>query len=129
MHKTRCAALAKMAAVADKAKREFKTGNFAVLDLDVLVCNACTLGRLAAVEKIVAAGGNVNSVHADNGFTPIHAAAQEGHFRVIAALIGHGALVNARCNDGATPIYLCAQYGHLRAATVLLDHGRGLAWL
>jgi hypothetical protein len=64
-------------------------------------------------------GTNVNAAN-ENGFTPVHAAAQFGHLDYLRHLVKEfGADVNQASNEGFTPIFLAAQEGHLLAVSCL----------
>lgn len=47
----------------------------------------------------------------------------EGHKDMAAALIEHGAHVNARAKNGLTPMHLCAQEDRVNVAQILVEHG------
>lgn len=63
---------------------------------------------------------------ADNGFTPLIIAAQEGNTRVVALLLKHGARLDAAANDGATALMMSAQNAHPTVIPLLLDAGADL---
>ena len=75
-------------------------------------------------ERLVAAGYDVN-LFDDMGRAPLHYAAAGGRLEAIAALLGHGAPVNA--NDeatiGETPLALAVQEASVDAVRLLLDAG------
>jgi ankyrin repeat protein len=56
--------------------------------------------------------------------------ASKGRFsddcRLITALIGAGAQIEATTEDGATPLLLAADMGHVKAAEILLNNGADL---
>lgn len=65
-------------------------------------------------------------VHArdDNGVTPLHWAAINGHIACCALLLARGADVN--CSGGtlnATPMHWCTRQGQLHVMSFLLEHG------
>lgn len=63
---------------------------------------------------------------ADNGNTPLHAAANNGDVRLVTALLQCPGInvnpANSLC-DGATPLHLAIMYGHEHVAEVLLCAG------
>lgn len=63
---------------------------------------------------------------ADNGFTPLIIAAQEGNDRVVALLLKNGARLDAAANDGATALMMSAQTAHATVTPLLLDAGADL---
>lgn len=56
----------------------------------------------------------------DSEYTPLHAAAQEGHFEVVTFLLSQEALINAEACDGSTPLHLAVQGGHKPVVACLL---------
>ena len=59
----------------------------------------------------------------NNGATPLHLAAYNGHGEAVDVLLEKGADFNAKNNDGATPLHLAAYNGHGEAVRVLLEKG------
>ena len=70
-------------------------------------------------------GADVNLIN--NGLTPLHLAALDGHPRingkVASMLIKRGADVAAKTTDGSTPLHLASQEGQLEAARILIESG------
>lgn len=63
---------------------------------------------------------------AENGFTPLLIAAQEGHDRVVGVLLKHGARVDAAAMDRATALMMAAQTGNATVIPLLLGAGAEL---
>lgn len=81
---------------------------------------------LALVEWLLARGADPNrcSATGDDAKTPLHAALQDGgDLDVVAALVRHGADVNAHRGDDWTPLMLASQEGPLDVVALLLDAG------
>nr|XP_050864778.1 ankyrin repeat domain-containing protein 39-like isoform X1 [Vespula vulgaris] len=58
------------------------------------------------------------------GYTALHYAARNGHYRICEMLLQHGANVNARTRCGqATALHRAATQGHDRVVESLLKHG------
>jgi ankyrin repeat protein len=55
----------------------------------------------------------------NNGWTPLHAAANEGHLNVCKILIESGAEQYPKSNDGKTPLELAAQESHTEVESFL----------
>jgi len=57
-----------------------------------------------------------------NGFTPVHLAAQESHSEMVALLLEHSADVNAHAKNGLTPMHLAAQEDGVPTAEILVQY-------
>lgn len=68
-------------------------------------------------------GADIHVVRAEDGFTPLHAAAESGAFSILRLLAAHGADLNAQDNDGNTALMLAAKHGNLRSVDVLMLAG------
>ena len=55
--------------------------------------------------------------------TPLHEAASNNKIEAVAALISHGADVNARADCGYTPLMDASYCGHAKVVEALLDAG------
>jgi ankyrin repeat protein len=78
-------------------------------------------GSTEAVELLIASGASVEGASA-NGPTALMYTAMHGNVGSAAALLAHGADVNAR-RGGATPLIDTVAYGRDDMALLLLDHG------
>lgn len=74
-----------------------------------------------AAERYVDEGDSVNAPRAADGRTPLHAAAQQGHRKMVTYLLNQGASVNAKDNEGNTPLHLAAAGGHDSTVRILLS--------
>ena len=59
----------------------------------------------------------------DNGWTPLHCAATQGHEDVCSLLLHHGAKCNAENKSGYTPLKSAAERGHKNICHLLINHG------
>jgi ankyrin repeat protein len=83
--------------------------------------------RLDVLKLLIAAGADVN-VACDDGSTPLHAAAENGHAGVVSALIATaGVDLNAALTGddsaGVTPLYLAARGNRLDVVKLLIAAG------
>ncbi|MDR1786592.1 MAG: ankyrin repeat domain-containing protein [Spirochaetaceae bacterium] len=62
----------------------------------------------------------------ENGITPLHIAAAEGHTGIAAYLAAGGANVNAQNSTGATPLHEAVRFGHGDIAELLIASGAGV---
>ena len=91
-------------------------------------------GDLAGVQVLLDKGANVNAKD-DEGFTPLHQAAEWGHIEIVELLIASGAYVNAQITDippegafipltGMTPLDLAGfECGCPEIVELLTKHG------
>ena len=56
-------------------------------------------------------------------YTPLHEAAACNKIEAVAALISHGADVNARDQNGETPLMVASRWGYAKVVEALLDAG------
>ncbi len=82
--------------------------------------DAATRGDAAAVQALLKNNPRLVFSKDDDGNTPLHWAAQEGHEDVAKFLLTSGANVNARNNNGSTPLHDAADGGHKGVAELLL---------
>jgi ankyrin repeat protein len=86
---------------------------------------AAHFGHGDAVEALLAVGADVRAL-SDNEQrnTALHAAlAGRGTLRIVGALLGRGADVNARAGGGLTPLHVAAFNGRIALIETLLAHG------
>ncbi|MNY67310.1 Ankyrin repeat protein [compost metagenome] len=67
---------------------------------------------------LINAGANVNVVQ-QAGFTPLHAAAQQGDIELIILLLENGAEVDIRMEGGKLPADLAREKGFAEIAEIL----------
>lgn len=60
-------------------------------------------------------GADVDGTTTDNGFTPLHHAAEAGSGQAASLLLDQGAAINARSHDGRTPLHCAVQNTSLTA--------------
>src|ERR1041384_1437559 len=90
---------------------------------DEAVLNAAFKGDLAEVNKLIKREADVNAVNS-GGFTPLIAAAEKGHQKIVALLLTHGAEVKqATTDNGTTPLIVAVEKGYRKIVEMLLTHG------
>ena len=80
-------------------------------------------GYINTAERYLEQGESIDAAHAEDGRTPLHAAAERGHKKMSTFLLDHGAFINPRDNEGNTPLHLAAAAGHDGTVRVLLADG------
>ena len=83
---------------------------------------AAEKGDLDAVEKLIAAGANVNSTN-KNGETPVYIASKTGHEKVVEKLISSGADVNQITQYSVTPLMIASGHGYDKIVEKLIAGG------
>jgi cytohesin len=86
---------------------------------------ACASGSVEAVRFLLSPPILADACAVrNNNFTPLHAAAMQGHATICEMLIGAGADVNVQTNpQGYAPLHSAAFAGHVEAIRVLLANG------
>src|ERR1041385_7632667 len=93
----------------------------AMRPVDEALLNAAFKGDLGEVNKLIKREADVNAVNS-GGFTPLIAAAEKGHQKIVALLLTHGAEVKqATTDNGTTPLIVAAENGHRATVALLLD--------
>ena len=76
----------------------------------------------SATQFLLTHGADVHARRTDLS-TPLHLAADQGHFEVACMLLRSGADINSRNIGGNTPLHLAAVQGHFEVAQMLLQRG------
>lgn len=87
------------------------------------IFDAALQGNIHLLEALISSSLVDVDDRADDGFTPLMVAAQEGHVRVVEALLHHGAGANLSCERGWTALMACCGHGHLAIARTLVGAG------
>lgn len=92
--------------------------------------NASRTGVLSEVRTRLDAGEDVDGISSPTfHYTPLHAAAEFGHLRVVKTLVRNGATIDTwTMPDGAAPIHLAAARGHKKVVRYLLKAGADIAF-
>ena len=115
--------------------RRFVVGLGALICLTTVACmpsvaslyEAATVGDRGAARKYVNKGADINATPTGSSWTPLHAAAENGHDQMVVWLIKNGATVNVRDSRGNTPLHLAAAEGSEATSRCLLDGGADLS--
>ncbi len=83
--------------------------------------HACRRGEVAMIAAMIRLGADPDS--AATGGLALYAAAWEGQAAAAAALLAHGAAVNAADPAGLTALHAAAARGHDPVVRLLLAHG------
>ena len=82
-------------------------------------------GRDQEVLELLQRGAPPNSdyyTREQRGYTPLHRACVNNHFRIAELLIKFGAIVAPTDNDGWTPLHCACAYNNKATAKLLLEH-------
>jgi lysophospholipase len=93
--------------------------------LPVLMCSAAGIGDVAALERLIASGAEVDGADHD-GRTPLHVAAAEGHVAAAELLIHRGARLTAHDRWGGAPLHDAIRGRHRPLVELLRRHGARL---
>lgn len=91
--------------------------------------HAAATGDHTEVERLIAAGANVNKTHRERNAANIYqrtaltTAARAGHVDVVATLLDAGAPVDRVVSGDATALIAALRKNHVDVAQLLLDHG------
>jgi ankyrin repeat protein len=85
--------------------------------------SAAGAGDLAAMQKLLARGVDVNAKGNDDGATALIVASLNSRTDAVRALLRKGANVNAKDNFGRTALFWGASFGPLDVVRALLDRG------
>ena len=80
-------------------------------------------GDLEPVRELLAEDPGQLNARAEDGSTPLHAAAYGGHAELVELLLARGASVDATTVNGSTPLHGAAYGGHVDCARRLMDAG------
>lgn len=97
--------------------------NVAAESGDTALYNAARLGHLEIVRLLLQRGAEA-VLPRYGGYTPINAAANNGHTKVVELLLEeHQIDIGKPENEGRGPLYNAAYYGHYEIVRLLLDRG------
>ncbi|KAL1433630.1 hypothetical protein MTO96_012456 [Rhipicephalus appendiculatus] len=76
---------------------------------------ACAAGDTAEVERLLAAGADINTTNVD-GLTALHQACIDDNMAMVEFLVEHGCDLNLGDNEGWTPLHATASCGFVSVA-------------
>lgn len=92
--------------------------------IDAQLAEACKIGDLAAVQRLVEEGAVIDQSGIDG---PLFLAAYHGHQTVVKWLLETGAEVDIRNSKNSTPLMAAAEQGRLECARALVKAGASTA--
>ncbi|XP_042341230.1 ankyrin repeat domain-containing protein 49 [Plectropomus leopardus] len=91
-----------------------------------LILWAAENNRVLTVQRLITADPSLVNCCDEDGYTPLHRAAYNGHVNVVSALIAAGSKVNPRTIDGWTPLHSACRWSRIAVASLLLRLGAEL---
>jgi ankyrin repeat protein len=88
-----------------------------------LLYDAARHGNLAKVKALLKGNPGLVFSKDNEGTTPLHTAAANGHKDVAELLVANKAEVNAKDSHGFTPLHWAAYFGHRHVAELLRQRG------
>jgi ankyrin repeat protein len=82
--------------------------------------------QLSQVETIIVRFPALVNKTQNDGATPLHIAAYQGHLAIVKYLVQKGANINQATPHGATPLSVAAQQGHLAIVKYLVQKGANI---
>ena len=89
-----------------------------VVALHACVASGNAAARLPIAQALLAKGADVNAKH-PGGYTPLHAAAQNGDLELARLLLDNGAIPDAVTDEGKTPLDMSSEHGHSEVSALL----------
>ena len=86
---------------------------------------ACRRNESVALEKLLQQPGDPNAEN-EEGFTPLHHAAEWGHVELVRLLVEARADIEYKRSTAEPPLHLAAQEGQLDVVRLLVDLGANL---
>jgi ankyrin repeat protein len=83
---------------------------------------ACIIGDLAAVEKAINEGANVNYKD-ETGHTPLLISSNSGNIELVKMLISKGADINSKELFGTTALHIASGLGYIEVVEFLIKNG------
>jgi ankyrin repeat protein len=87
------------------------------------ILEAARSGNFARVKTILALRPSDVAMRGRYNLTPLHLAAENGHFNVVKLLLDYGAEIDAKGNIGQTPLLSAAEGGYAEVADILIAGG------
>ncbi|KAK3866810.1 hypothetical protein Pcinc_027677 [Petrolisthes cinctipes] len=110
-------------AILDNKKGYVRSEHVTKDGVKVAIVDAARRGNLELMEECLKAGVSVNSLD-KSGCSPLHAAAQAGHWNCVDRLVQDTRIqVNLQNKLGDTPLHCAAYRGHAEVVQVLLKMG------
>ena len=72
--------------------------------------------------QLIISNADVKNPAMDDGITPLHMAAEKGHYEICQLIISNVNEKNPASHDGFTPLHIATKHGHYKICNLIEKH-------